>query len=169
MENDCFCKTAAQCSWKKFLKWSLTSIQCPRWNFDFRNLQQAARKAKYCFSSIELLVNLTSNMAADCFEWAVEITIFIAELIRHHYEYTSTSHAYPLLMARTITCNYIIITCWYTPVCNWVLDVTLPFWVFLLSSWQKSWQTSLRPYENVKITKIIIFSLYFILFIIRKK
>ena len=95
MGNDCFFKTAAQCSWKKFLKWSLTSIQCPRWNFDFRNLQQAARKAKYCFSSIELLVNLTSNMAADCFEWVVEIMIFIAELIQHHYEYTS--HAYPLL------------------------------------------------------------------------
>ena len=34
-------------------------------------------------------------MAADCFEWAVEIIIFIAELIRHRYEYTS--HAYPLL------------------------------------------------------------------------
>ena len=58
-------------------------------NFDFRNLQQAARKAKYCFSSIELLVNLTSNMAADCFEWAVEIMIFVAELIQHRYEYTS--------------------------------------------------------------------------------
>ena len=63
-------------------------------NFDFQNLQQEARKAKYCFSSIGLLVNLTPNMVADCFEWAVEIMIFIAKLIRHCYEYTS--HAYPL-------------------------------------------------------------------------
>ena len=63
-------------------------------NFDFQNLQQEAREAKYCFS-IGLLVNLTPNVVADCFEWAVEIMIFIAKLIQHCYEYTS--HAYPLL------------------------------------------------------------------------
>ena len=39
-------------------------------------------------------------MAAGCFEWAVEIMIFIVELIRHRYEYTS--HAYPLLTLRCI-------------------------------------------------------------------
>ena len=35
-----------------------------------------------------------SNMAADCFEWAVEIMIFITEMIQRRYEYTS--HTYPL-------------------------------------------------------------------------
>ena len=44
-------------------------------------------------------------MAADCFEWAVEIMLFVAELIQHHYEYTS--HAYPLL-PRSVSQPHII-------------------------------------------------------------
>ena len=43
-------------------------------------------------SFIELLVNLTFNIVAYCFEWAVKIMIFIAELIRHCYY---TLHVYP--------------------------------------------------------------------------
>ena len=44
----------------------------------------------------KLLVNLTSNMAADFLSGhAVKIMIFITELIRHHFKYTS--HAYPLI------------------------------------------------------------------------
>ena len=40
-------------------------------------------------------------MMANCFEWAVEIMIFIAELIRHRYEYTS--HAYPLFNTHIVS------------------------------------------------------------------
>ena len=49
-------------------------------NFDFQNLQQEAREAKYCFS-IGLLVNLTPNMVADCWSrrasaWAARAMYF---------------------------------------------------------------------------------------------